>query len=54
MYVEMQRIVRDQGGVVVPYFDSYVMAAAEKVKFGEIAGNWDLDGLKAPERWWFA
>ncbi len=54
MYVEMQRIVSDEGGVVVPLFANYVMAMSDKVKHEKnVAANWDLDGFKAVERWWF-
>ncbi len=49
----MQTIVRDEGGVVVPLFNNYVFAMSTKVQHGEMAGNWDLDGNKAMERWWF-
>jgi len=54
MYVEMQRIVRDEGGVVIPMFANYVMGLSDKVQHGEMGANWDLDGLRAVERWWFA
>ncbi len=54
MYVEMQTIVRDEGGTVVPMFNNYVMALSTKVAHEEIAGNWSLDGFRAVERWWFA
>jgi peptide/nickel transport system substrate-binding protein len=55
IYVELQSIVRDEGGTVVPLFNNYVFACADKVKHGpHIAGNWDLDGEKINERWWFA
>jgi peptide/nickel transport system substrate-binding protein len=50
MYVEMQRIVSDEGGVVVAMFNNYVFATSTKVAHNEMAGNWDLDGLKALER----
>jgi len=54
MYAEMQRIVRDEGGVVVPLFANYVVAMSDKVKHDkQIAANWDLDGFKCVERWWF-
>jgi len=53
MYYEMQRIVRDEGGVVVPMFANYVYALADKVQHGTLAGNWNLDGMKFAERWWF-
>ena len=54
MYVEMQGIVSNEGGVVVPLFNNYVFAMNKKVQHDEMAQNWDLDGLKALERWWFA
>jgi peptide/nickel transport system substrate-binding protein len=55
MYAEMQRIVRNQGGVVVPMFANYVFAMSDKVQHdGTLAGNWNLDGMKFAERWWFA
>ena len=55
IYVEMQRIVRDEGGVVVPVFANYVFAMADKVQHDkQMSNNMDLDGHKAIERWWFA
>lgn len=54
MYVEMQKIVRDEGGVIVPMYADYVAAASKKIQFKNIAGNWPLDGHKNAERWWFA
>ena len=54
IYFEMQKIVSDEGGVVVPMFNNYVFAMSDKVQHDEMAGNWDLDGNKAMERWWFA
>ena len=54
MYVEMQTIVSNEGGVVVPLFNNYVFATSDKIGHGELAGNWDLDGSKLTERWWFA
>ena len=53
MYVEMQRIVRDEGGVVVPLFNNYVFAVNAKLQHGQLQGNWDMDGNKLTERWWF-
>jgi peptide/nickel transport system substrate-binding protein len=54
MYVEMQTIVSNEGGVVIPMFNNHLFAMSTKVQHGEMAGNWDLDGYKALERWWFA
>ena len=51
----MQRLVRDEGGIIIPMFANYTMALSEKVAHPEAVGaNWILDGFRAPERWWFA
>ncbi len=55
MYFEMQEIVANEGGVVVPFYSNYVMGRSKDIAHsGVLAGNWDLDGNKAMERWWFA
>ncbi len=55
MYHEMQQIVRDDGGSVIPMYANFVDARSEKVAHGEqVANNWELDGWKLLERWWFA
>ena len=54
MYFELQRIVRDDGGSVVPIFNNRLFAATDKLKHGTIQGNWAQDGHKLYERWWFA
>ena len=55
MYVEMQSICSKDGGVVVPMFANYVFGTSTNVATPEkLAGNWELDGMKAAERWWFA
>ena len=55
MYGEMQKIVSDDGGVVVPMFNNYVFAMSTKVEHEDsMAANMDLDGNKGMERWWFA
>lgn len=53
MYYEMQAILRDDGGVIVPMFANYVFATRENIGHGELASNWDLDGERWMERWWF-
>ena len=53
MYVEMQRILRDEGGVVVAMFPNYLFGTSTKIKHGEMSGNWDMDGGRLGERWWF-
>jgi peptide/nickel transport system substrate-binding protein len=54
MYVEMQTLVRDDGGVVVPMFAADLSAAGDKIGHGKLAVNWELDGFRCAERWWFA
>ena len=54
IYAEMQQITRDEGGVVIPIFADYLMAASDKLAHGPVATNTEMDGLKLPERWWFA
>ena len=54
IYRDMQQIVRDEGGVLVWAFANYVYAMADKVKHGpKVAANWELDGGRYLERWWF-
>ena len=54
MYSDMQQIVRDEGGVVIPVFPNWVCAMSDKIGTPDpIAGNWAFDGLKNFERWWF-
>lgn len=53
IYGEMQQIVRDEGGVVIPMFANYVFATRANVMHDEFAGNWDMDGQRFGERWWF-
>jgi len=54
MYSEMQRILRDEGGSVIPMFGNYVFAMSDKVAHGDMSGVADLDGQKFVERWWFS
>jgi len=55
MFYELQRIVSDEGGAIVPIFANSVYAMADKVKHeAVVAGNWELDGGRCIERWWIA
>ncbi|MBR9852372.1 MAG: ABC transporter substrate-binding protein [Rhodobacteraceae bacterium] len=54
IYYEAQQLVSDDGGTVVPMFANYVYAASKKLAHGKLAANWDMDGQKFSERWWFA
>lgn len=53
MYFEMQKIVHDQGGVIIPLFANNIEVARKNVGFENPAGNWELDGHRCAERWWF-
>lgn len=54
MYVEMQQICHDDCGSIIPIFMAYTHAASAKIGLPEqIANNWELDGHKNGERWWF-
>lgn len=54
MYAEMQQMVHDDGGLINLVFNSYVEAGSSKLAHNAIAPNWECDGLKIAERWWFA
>lgn len=53
MYFEMQKIVRDDGGVVVPMFAADLSAATDKIGHEKLGANWEMDGFRCAERWWF-
>ncbi|MCP4315864.1 MAG: ABC transporter substrate-binding protein [Hyphomicrobiales bacterium] len=54
MYKEMQLLCKDDGGTIVPFFRNRTMARRDNVKHGEfIASNWELDGARGYQRWWF-
>ena len=53
MYVEMQRLVRDEGGTIVPVFQDLTMAASDRVGFGKLSSLGQFDQGRAPDRWWF-
>jgi peptide/nickel transport system substrate-binding protein len=55
MYHEMQQLVRDDGGAIIPMYANYVDARSKKIARGPTIGsNYDLDGWKCIERWWMA
>ena len=54
-YREMQLLIHDEGGVIVPMYPNYIDAHSNKIARGPvIASNYDLDGWKCIERWWAA
>ena len=54
MYAEMQQINHDDNGNIVLVFNSFVTAASKRLAHGEIAPNWENDGLRIAEKWWVA
>lgn len=53
MYSELQRLVSDDCGVLVPIFANSVFALNDKVRHPALlAGNWEMDGARMLERWW--
>ncbi len=55
MYWECQRLLHEDGGIVVWGFTNYLHGLRDNVMHPEkVAGNWTLDGCKSAERWWFA
>ena len=54
LYAECQSLVSNEGGMIAPVFADFLDAKSSKVATGDaISGDWDLDGCKCAERWWF-
>ena len=53
MYHEMQAILNQDGGAIIPMFASFVFATSDKIGHSDFASNADLDGERWMERWWF-
>ena len=54
MYWEMQQITSGEGGAVIPLFADHLIGHSDKLAHGNLAGNWEMDGYRMIERWWFA
>jgi len=51
-YGEMQEILRDEGGVLVPMFANYVQAVNNRISSPDTIGNlWQMDNARMAERW---
>ena len=51
-YFEMQEILRDEGGVLVPMFANYVQAVNNRISSPDTIGNlWQMDNARMAERW---
>ena len=55
LYWEAQRLLQDDGGAVVAMWANYISAHSKDItNDGNVAANWENDGGKIMERWWFA
>lgn len=54
LYWECQRLIHEEGGLVAPVWADFLDATSSNVRHGDIASDWELDGARAAERWWFA
>ncbi|WP_324753455.1 ABC transporter substrate-binding protein [Roseovarius sp. Pro17] len=54
LYYECQSILSEEGGMIAPVWADFLDAKSTKVSApDEISGDWDLDGNRCGERWWF-
>lgn len=55
MYTEMSQIVHDDSPVIIPIFANRIAGRRDNVmREDAIASNWELDGARGYQRWWFA
>lgn len=55
IYYDMQEILNQEGGVVIPVYANWVDAASTKLANSGTSGNvWAMDNARLVERWWFA
>jgi peptide/nickel transport system substrate-binding protein len=55
LYWEAQRLLQDDGGAIVAMWANFISAHSKALtNSGDIAANWENDGNKLAERWWFA
>lgn len=52
MYGEMQRLITDEGSVIIPMFANDVYAVSTAIGHGELQILWPLDTRRCAERWW--
>ncbi|MBZ9765053.1 ABC transporter substrate-binding protein [Mesorhizobium sp. CA8] len=55
LYADLQEILRDDGGTVIPMFANVICAVDSRIQTGAVVGSdFPMDGEKNHERWWFA
>jgi len=52
MYGEMQRLITDEGSVIIPMFSNDTYAISTGLGHGELQTLWPLDTRRCCERWW--
>ncbi|PVA07692.1 ABC transporter substrate-binding protein [Thalassorhabdomicrobium marinisediminis] len=51
-YYEMQQILRDDGGILLPMFSNFVQAVNNRIQTPDTIGNgWQMDNARMAERW---
>ena len=54
-YWEAQKLLQDDGGAIVSMWANFIHAHSKALAHDEkVAANWQSDGNKVAERWWFA
>ncbi len=53
MYKDLQLMIRDEGGAVIPMFASFVEGLSSKVGYKKLRPDWEVDGARPHERMWF-
>jgi peptide/nickel transport system substrate-binding protein len=54
MYRDMQSLIHEESGAVIPMFANYVWATNSKIVHQDaLSTKGDLDGFRCIERWWF-
>ena len=56
MYYEMQVILNEDGGAIIPMFANWTFVTNNTISTNgdQLASNWDMDGERWMERWSFA
>jgi len=53
MYYELQELVHNDGGVVIPVFASFLHAASDRLGHGKVSGISYMDYFHLARKWWF-
>ena len=54
MHRELQQLIRDDSGVIIPAFANIISGTSDQIQHGDVGPDWELDGARHIERWWFA